>query len=272
MQEQPEAVKQAVAEHIADLAGALRGRVWAWDVLNEPHTHQNLQRIVGYDQTAEWFRLARAADPQAQLVVNENNTIESGVKLDGFIKAIQILVDNQAPFDVIGLQGHFRASRFHPETNPLPTPQVWWDRLRQFAAFGKRLEITEFDVFNDSDNLAVRFNEADEARLTYEFMTLAFSHPQVDSFILWGFWTGAHWMNNAPIYRRDWTLKPSGEVFFNLVFHRWWTSVDGVTDANGRFETRGFLGDYEIEVRVGERTVKEPFRLTREANVVRLQL
>lgn len=143
MQEQPDALKQSVAEHVTQLAGALRGRVWSWDVLNEPHTHQNLQKIVGYDQTAEWFRLARAADPNARLVVNENNTIESGVKLDGFIKAIQVLVDNRAPFDVIGLQGHFRASRFHPEANPLPTPQTWWERLQRFADFGKRLEITE---------------------------------------------------------------------------------------------------------------------------------
>lgn len=272
LQDKPAEINAAIAEHIADLAGTLRGRVWAWDVLNEPHSHQNLQRVVGYDQTAEWFRLARAADPNARLVVNENNTIESGLKLDGFLKAVQILVDHGAPFDAIGLQGHFRASRFHHETNPLPTPQVWWERVQKFADFGKRLEITEFDVFNDTEAGAVRFNEADEARLTYEFMTLAFSHPQVDAFILWGFWSGAHWMNNAPIYRKDWSLKPSGEVYFNLVFHRWWTDVRGSSDAGGQFETRGFLGDYEIEARVGDRSARKPFRLTKDANVLRLQL
>lgn len=271
LREKPEAINAAVAEHIADLAGTLRGRVWSWDVLNEPHTHQDLQRIVGYEQAAEWFRLARAADPDARLVVNENNTIESGVKLDGFLKAVQALVDQSAPFDAIGLQGHFRSSRFHPETNPLPTPQLWWERLQKFADFGKRLEITEFDVFNDSDTAPLRFNEADEARLTYEFMTLAFSHPQVDAFSLWGFWSGSHWMGNAPIYRKDWSLKPSGEVFFNLVFHRWWTDVRGTCDAGGRFETRGFLGDHEVEVRAGDRSVTRTFRLTREANVVRVQ-
>jgi hypothetical protein len=33
------------------------------------------------------------------------------------------------------------------------------------------------------------------------------------------------------------------------VFKRWWTNADGKTGAQGTFATRGFLGDYEIEVK-----------------------
>lgn len=246
LESDPDALRRTVADHVREQATALRGRVWAWDVLNEPHSHQHLQRVLGYETTADWFRIAREADPQARLVVNENNTVESGQKLDGFVKAIDILVNNNAPFDAIGLQGHFRASRFDPEKNPLPTPQLWWERLQRFAQYGKRLEITEFDIFNDTPDAPVQFTEADEARLMYEYLTLTFSHPQVDCFFLWGFWDGSHWMNNAPIYRRDWTLKPSGQVFFNLVYDRWWTDEMLTTDAEGDAVVSGFLGNYTV--------------------------
>ncbi|HXK03409.1 MAG TPA: hypothetical protein VMS37_13465 [Verrucomicrobiae bacterium] len=46
-------------------------------------------------------------------------------------------------------------------------------------------------------------------------------------------------------------LKPNAEAYENLVFHRWWTNADGKTAASGTFTARGFLGDYEIEVKAG---------------------
>ena len=47
------------------------------------------------------------------------------------------------------------------------------------------------------------------------------------------------------------SLKPNGEVYRDLVFKRWWTNVNGKTGGQGTFATRGFLGDYEIEVKAG---------------------
>jgi hypothetical protein len=44
----------------------------------------------------------------------------------------------------------------------------------------------------------------------------------------------------------------------DLVFRQWWTKADGIAAADGTFQTRGFLGDYEIEVESGgeKRTAK----------------
>jgi len=78
---------------------------------------------------------------------------------------------------------------------------------------------------------------------------MVFSHPAVESFIMWGFWDGAHWRDDAPLFREDWTLKPSGKVFLDLVFNRWWTDTTGVTGPDGSWTVRGFLGDYEVTVR-----------------------
>ena len=51
--------------------------------------------------------------------------------------------------------------------------------------------------------------------------------------------------------RRDWSLKPNAEAYKDLVFKQWWTNADGKTGSQGTFATRGFLGDYDIEVKSG---------------------
>ena len=107
-------------------------------------------------------------------------------------------------------------------------------RFDRFAAFGRELEITEFDI-NTSD-------EGTQADYTRDFMTAAFSQPSVKAFLMWGFWEGAHWIPRGAMMRRDWSLKPNGEVYKDLVFKRRWTNTDGKTGAQGTFALRGFLG------------------------------
>jgi hypothetical protein len=51
--------------------------------------------------------------------------------------------------------------------------------------------------------------------------------------------------------RRDWTLKPNAEVYKDLVFKQWWTNANGKTGGQGSFAARGFLGDYDVEVKAG---------------------
>jgi hypothetical protein len=103
-------------------------------------------------------------------------------------------------------------------------------------------------------------------------MTAVFSHPSTSGVIMWGFWDTKHWLGNSPLFRRDWTLKPSGQVWMDLVFHQWWTNTTATTDASGKCEARGFLGDYEIEVKHGstDQTIKA--KLTAAGTAVKVVL
>jgi hypothetical protein len=85
-----------------------------------------------------------------------------------------------------------------------------------------------------------------------------FSHPSVTDLLIWGFWEKAHWIPSAAYYRADWSLRPAGQAWRDLVFRDWWTKADAVTAADGTCQVRGFLGDYEIEVESGgvKRTAK----------------
>jgi len=89
---------------------------------------------------------------------------------------------------------------------------------------------------------------------------------------MWGFWDGQHWRKNAPIFRKDWTLKPSGEAYRDLVFKQWWTDQTSPADATGTVKTRGFLGNYEITATIGGKTASQPLTLTREGMVAKLVL
>ena len=68
---------------------------------------------------------------------------------------------------------------------------------------------------------------------------------------------GRHWKPHAALYRRDWSIKPAGQAWKDLVFDDWWTDARGRTDNQGRFTARGFHGQYTVTVRHGEATATQ---------------
>ena len=236
----PPQLAKVILDHIAETTRELKGKFVDWDVINETFTNHDFMDILGRQVMVDWFKAARAGDPDAKLYINDFNIIEGNdtAHQDDYAATIKYLIDAGAPVDGIGLQGHF------------PSRVTGMDdlikRVDRFAAFGKELEVTEFDI-NTSD-------EGTQADYTRDFMTYMFSNPSVKAFLLWGFWEGAHWIPSGAMMRRDWSLKPNGQVYQDLVFKKWWTNADGKTGAKGTFTTRGFLGDYEIQVVAGGKT------------------
>jgi len=236
LKEDPDALRRAVREHVTDVASATRGQLIDWDVINEPYTNHDVQDILGEEEMAEWFRLARAADPDVTLYLNDYSIVNNGgydlPHQDGYIRIAKLLDSLGAPLQGLGIQGHFHGQLTDPER----VLQVF-DR---FAALNKKLLVTEFDVDTTDEQL-----QADYLR---DFLTVAFSYPAIKGFYMWGFWAGRHWRPNSALYREDWTPKANAKIWNELVFHQWWTDVKGTTGADGIFRTRGFFGRYEIDV------------------------
>ena len=185
---------------------------------------------------AEWFKLAREhASPQTRLALNENTILTrcglTQTEQDNYAGWIQYLIDQGHGPDVIGMQGHFDAN--------VTDPEVVVRILDRFARFGKALQITEFDLpTRDEDG---------QGRYTRDFLTTVFSHPAIDAFTMWGFWR-AEWQPPGALVRKDWTLKPNGQAYMDLVFKQWWTDTTAKTGDDGLCTARGFLGDYAITV------------------------
>ncbi len=246
-QKDPTGLQEHILKHIRDEAGALRGQIRDWDVINEPYTNYRFMEVLGDAAMIEWFKTARQADPQARLFVNDYDNIEDSdaEHAAAYEKVIRYLLDNGAPLDGIGLQSHF----FHRSRQPARTMEL----LDRYAKFGLPLQITELDVPERDDKI-----RADQQR---DLITLFFSHPAVDSITHWGFWEGSHWYPAAAMFDIDWTIRPNGQAYRDLVFKTWWSDAEGQSDARGQFSTRGFYGDYEITVSAGGKTKVVPFAL-----------
>src|ERR1035438_9339616 len=213
-------------------------------------TNHDFMDLHGRHAMVDWFQAARAGDPGAKLYINDFDILETDDKphQDDYAQTIQYLIDQGAPVDGVGLQSHFPAR--------VTGIDDLLKRFDRFSVFGKELEITEFDI-NTQD-------EATQADYTRDFLTVAFSQPAVKAFLMWGFWEGSHWIPKGAMMRRDWSIKPNGEVYKDLVFKRWWTNTDGKTSAQGTFATRGFLGDYEIDVKAGGKSKSVRVSLPKE--------
>lgn len=228
----PAAMRKRIDDHIADEAGALRGKVVEWDVLNEPYTNRAIQDVLGNDEMIRWFKLARAADPDAVLLLNDYPILtgQPDAHFDGFEKIVRFLKDGGAPIGGVGIQGHYGAT--------LPPPTQILAGLDRLAKIGLSVAITEFDVDTTDEQL-----QADYLR---DHTIACFSHPAVSEVIMWGFWEGRHWKPVAAPYRRDWSKKPAAQAWEDLIFKQWWTDATIKTGADGRATIRGFQGDYEI--------------------------
>ena len=244
------ALRARVNKHIADVMAYSKGKVTEWDILNEPYTNKDLQAVLGDAEMTSWFRQARAADPGVKLYINDYSILESGgydlQHINGYARIIQSMLDAGAPIDGIGLQSHF-------DSNLTPPSRVL-ELIDQFAAFGKDLQVTEFDVSVADEQV--------QADYTRDFLTICFSHPAMKGFMIWGFWEGAHWKPSAAMIRRNWSTKPNYDAWNDLIYRQWWTDTRGVTAADGVFRTRAFLGDYDIEVTIDGVTKTYPLSLT----------
>jgi endo-1,4-beta-xylanase len=237
MQHEPDKLRQAVLTHIRELVTAMKGRLLQWDVVNEPFTNHDLLDLLGYDVMVDWFKLARSIDPKPKLFINDFAILSGGggttEHRDHYEKMIQLLADKGAPFDGIGMQGHFGSS--------LTAPDDLMAILNRYAKFQKEIAVTEFDVVIEDEELAGNY-----AR---DFYTLLFSHPAVTTLTMWGFWDNNHWKKNAVMYHGDWSLKPGGKAYRDLVLGKWHTKETGSTDASGQYQLRGFKGEYAVEVK-----------------------
>jgi GH35 family endo-1,4-beta-xylanase len=234
LEKDPAALRKRVLDHIREEAGMMRGQMCQWDVINEPFDNHDLIDILGREAMVDWFKEARSADPGATLFLNDYTLLSGGggdtVHRRHFDATVKYLLDHGAPLGALGLQGHF---------GTMPTaPEDMLALLDRYASHGLPLYITEFDQITEDEELQGRFFR--------DLLTVFFSHPATAGFLMWGFWDGAHWKDNSPIFRRDWSLKPAGQAWMDLVLKEWWTDATVTTGADGRAAVQGFLGRYEV--------------------------
>jgi GH35 family endo-1,4-beta-xylanase len=253
---------------IDDCVKRFAGLIDRWDVVNEATLYDRdevLKRAPKY--TAMWKKVgqielirecfvhARQANPKATLLINDYCTDPR------YNQLIDQIVDQQGKrlYDVIGIQSHMH-------TGAWPTLRTW--RIcEQLAPFGVPLHFTETTILSGQrgwekkdDWPSTAEGEAYQAREVVRFYTLLFSHPAVEAITWWDFTDLQAWQRApAGFLRKDMTPKPAYDELKKLIKGQWWTSTQLQAGAEGTASFRGFLGDYRITVRAGQRApiVKE---------------
>ncbi|MEV4471990.1 endo-1,4-beta-xylanase [Nonomuraea salmonea] len=139
-------LRQAMINHINGVMNHYRGKIYAWDVVNEAFADgnsggrrdSNLQR-TGNDWIEVAFRTARAADPSAKLCYNDYNIDNwNWAKTQGVYNMVRDFKARGVPIDCVGLQSHFNSNS--------PYNSNYRTTISSFAALGVDVQITELDI------------------------------------------------------------------------------------------------------------------------------
>lgn len=137
-----ELVLKRMKNHIEGVMKHYKGKIDAWDVVNEAFNEDGTLRnsqwkqIVGDDFIEQAFRFARAADPSAKLVYNDYNA-DTPSKRDGIAKLAKEL-KKKGLIDAVGMQGHYLLD--------YPSSKQIEEAIKKYADAGVMVMVTEMDI------------------------------------------------------------------------------------------------------------------------------
>jgi len=174
-----------------------RGRVAAWDVVNEAIDAAEADGLrkdypwyetVGPSYIAEAFRAARAADPDALLVLNEfgfETDDEYDKAADKRAKALLVLdnlLADGVPVDAFGVQAHLEAADFAAKFDA----DAYRAFLAELADRGLAILVTELDVLDDGLPADIPVRDRAVADAYARYLDVALAEPAVATVMTFG--------------------------------------------------------------------------------------
>jgi len=206
---------QRLREHIFTVAGRYRGRVYAWDVVNEAvsdNPDRYLTRtpfldIIGPEYIELAFRWAHEADPDALLFYNDYRETDPA-KRRKIMRLVTDLKRKGVPIHGIGMQCHW--SIYAPKEEELEAT------LHDYASLGLAIHVTELDVSiwpGEPERREKQASDADDrfapekARAQEEQYALAFRlfrkyATQIDAVTFWNITDRNTWLDDWPVRGR----------------------------------------------------------------------
>lgn len=264
-----------------------------WEVVNELYGYGNWGTAIfnkGRRTTSlfyepdviDWcFNTARRYFPTNKLVINDAQYAWTRLHLyerGAYYQAIKMALEHGAPIDSVGMQFHMMAQTVDKEEE-LADEFLWPSRLYSvmddYQSLGIPMQVTEVTVSGMSDS---KEDEEIQAEILKYLMKIWFSHPIMDTVVYWNVADGyAAWAEpgdmtkgenrfRGGLCRFDLTPKPAFNMLKELFHETWHTEESGITNDNGVFEWRGFMGKYDCEVTVNGKTVTAPLHLTKKSD------
>jgi len=211
-----------LVDHIAHVAGHYKGRVLAWDVVNEALADDGSLRAgfwldhIGPDYIELAFRAARDADPGAMLFYNDYNIEGINAKSDSAYAMIRELRLKGVPIDGVGMQAHFQLGG---------VPSSLAANIARFTALGVKVHITELDIRIPLPSSAAQLQT--QALNYRDVFNACLQTPGCDAIVLWGFTDRESWIpdsfsgwGEALPFDATYNPKPAYWSIYNLLSGR----------------------------------------------------
>jgi endo-1,4-beta-xylanase len=154
---------------------------------------------IGPSYIAEAYSAARAADPTATLIYNDDELEEalsySSSKRDAVLNLLSSL-KSQGLIDGLGLEAHLSLANSFDSTS-------FTKFLDSVYSLGLKVYITELDVNDESAPADVSTRDSMVAERYTAFLTTALSHPGVSDINVWGLSDSYSWLQTV-------TPRPDG--------------------------------------------------------------
>lgn len=169
------------------------------DVVNEPlHAKPSYRNAIGGDGSTGWdwviwsFQQARAAFPNAKLLINEYGIIGDPSLTDKYVTIINHL-KSRGLIDGIGIQCH----HFNMNTVSVSTMNTVLGKL---SATGLPIYVSELDMTGDDNTQLARYKE--------KFPVL-WENPAVKGVTLWGYIQNQTWEPNTHLLNSNGSERPA---------------------------------------------------------------
>lgn len=199
----PERAEEIIKEHILTVGRHYRGKVFAWDVVNEGLDSEGngyrknslWYQALGEDYIEMAFRYAHEADPDAQLFYNDYDIEWRDDKFEHCYEMVKGLVESGVPIHGVGFQYHIW------RVMDTPTCKSVQEKVRRINDLGLTVHFTELDV-----KIPTSMMDEDFELETYFYrgaIENALASKDCPAIILWGV-----------------TDRPSGQSgFINTLLH-----------------------------------------------------
>ncbi len=250
----PEQTIENMRKFIETVAGRYKGKVHAWDVVNEVMGEDGNYRPTvwvkgvgdGDKLVREAFKFAQQYAPDAELYYNDFNAWRPA-KRDGIVRMVKMLQAAGIRIDGIGMQGHWGLN--YPKKEHIEAA------IDAYAALGVKVMITELDIdvlpltregqiigtgmshpqFQEEEfkeyldpyrnGLPTEVQAALTKRYQEIFEILYRKRDKIDRVTFWGIHDGMNWKNDYPIpsrvnypllWNRDGSAKPALDGILRL--------------------------------------------------------
>jgi endo-1,4-beta-xylanase len=214
-----EVLLRRLKDHIMTVVGRYKGKVYAWDVVNEAIADDSTillrnspwYQICGDEFISKAFEYAHEADPEAQLFYNDYNT-ERPEKRERIYRLLNQLVDAKVPITGVGIQGHW--SIFEPSEKDLAAT------IRRFGSLGLKIQVTELDISiypwekerrdlrpGESDSLTAELEQKQADQYRKVFTVFRQYKSFINGVTFWNVSDRDSWLNRYPVKgRRNYPL------------------------------------------------------------------